>query len=145
MKPSTDGSDPRTDGPDGVDVLRRTLLTLLPGLTLSGVAQAQDAARMQPDAYKVVLENERVRVLEFNSRPGMGVCGSGVHSHPAHLTIALSPAKVRVKDGGADFVAENQLGDVFWSEAQVHETENIAGHNIRALIVELKAAPAGKA
>ena len=130
---------------DDVDALRRSLLALLPGLALAGAAQAQDAAKMQPDAYKVVLENDHVRVLEFNSRPGMGVCGSGVHSHPAHLTVALSPARVRVKDSGKDFVAENQIGDVFWSEAQVHETENISGKNVRALIIELKAAPAAKA
>ena len=130
---------------DDVDAWRRSLLALLPGLALAGAAQAQDAAKMQPDAYKVVLENDHVRVLEFNSRPGMGVCGSGVHSHPAHLTVALSPARVRVKDSGKDFVAENQIGDVFWSEAQVHETENIGGKNVRALIIELKAAPAAKA
>jgi len=130
---------------DDVDALRRGLLALLPGLALAGGAQAQDAVKMQPDAYKVVLENDHVRVLEFNSRPGMGVCGSGVHSHPAHLTVALSPAKVRVKDSGKDFVAENQVGDVFWSEAQVHETENIGGKNVRALIIELKTPPAAKA
>jgi hypothetical protein len=146
MNPTAD--QPRSehdDDRDGVDTLRRTLLALLPGLALTGAAQAQDAVKMQPDAYNVVLENDRVRVLEFNSRPGMGVCGVGVHSHPAHLTVALSPAKVRVKDGGKEFVGENQLGDVFWSEAQVHETENISGHNVRALIVELKAPPLAKA
>jgi hypothetical protein len=146
MNPADFASPSRNeDDSDGADVLRRSLLALLPGLFLSGVANAQDAAMIQPEAYKVVLENDRIRVLEFNSRPGMGVCGSGVHSHPAHLTVALSPAKVRVKDSGKEFVAENGLGDVFWSEAQVHETENIAGHDVRALIVELKSAPATKA
>jgi len=139
MKTTTDSVLPE-DNPHhaGVDALRRSLLALVPGVAFAGVAQAQDAAKMQPDAYKVVLENDHVRVLEFNSRPGTGVCGVGMHSHPAHLTIALGPAKVRIKDGGKEFVGENQLGDVFWSEAQVHETENISGHNVRALIVELK-------
>jgi hypothetical protein len=129
----------------GFDNLRRSLLALVPGLAFVGAAQAQDAARVQPHAYKVVFENDTVRVLEFNSRPGMGVCGSGVHSHPAHLTVALSPAKVRVKEGGKEFVGENVIGDVFWSNAQVHETENIGGKDLRALIIEVKTPGAGAA
>lgn len=127
------------------DDARRALLALLPGLALADLAQAQDATKMQPMAYRVVAENDRMRVLEFNSRPGMGLCGSGVHSHPAHLSIALSPAKVRVKQDGKQFDAENKLGDVFFSEAETHETENITGKNVRALIVELKPQAKAKA
>ncbi|MGE5089897.1 MAG: hypothetical protein ACM3QY_12275 [Candidatus Levyibacteriota bacterium] len=127
-----------------IDELRRGLLAALPALLLADEAGAQDAARVQPRAYKVVLENDRVRVLEFNSRPGMGVCGQGMHSHPPHLTVALGPAKVRVRlPDGREFTGVNKLGDAFWSEAETHETENITGHNIRALIVELK--PTAKA
>jgi hypothetical protein len=62
-----------------------------------------------------------------------------MHSHPAHLTVALSPAKARVKlPDGKVILAENKLGDVFWSEAETHEVENISGSNVRALIIELK-------
>lgn len=130
---------------DGVDGLRRALLALLPALCLADSARAQDAAKMQPRSYRIVLENEKVRVLEFNSRPGLGVCGTGTHSHPAHLTVALSPAKARVKlPDGKEFVAENTLGDIFWSEAETHEVENISGKDVRALIIELKPATTGK-
>lgn len=122
-----------------IDELRRALGALLPALALAPGASAQDAPQVQPRAYRVALENEHVRVLEFNSRPGMGVCGSGMHSHPAHLTVALSPAKVRVTlPDGRTVLAENELGDVFWSEAETHEVENLSGRNVRALIVELK-------
>lgn len=129
----------------GVNELRRSVLAALPLVLLADSVDAQDAAQVQPHAYRVVLENDRVRVLEFNSRPGMGICGNGVHSHPAHLNVALSPAnaKIRLPDGRT-IVAENRLGDVWWSEAETHEVENISGHNVRALIVELKPA-AGKA
>jgi hypothetical protein len=118
---------------------RRALLGA--GLALAAVraASGQDAARVQPRSYRVVLENDSVRVLEFISRPGTGVCGEGVHSHPAHLTVAMTPAKVRVRQAGKVFIAENKPGDVFWSEAETHETENLSGHNVRALIIELKA------
>jgi len=107
-------------------------------------AMGQDAARIQPGSYKVVTDNTRVRVLEYSSRPGMGVCGQGMHSHPAHLTILLTPAKVRVKKGDKTIAVEQKEGTVFWSEAETHEVENISGHNTRLLIVELKG-PGGPA
>ncbi|HTR76597.1 MAG TPA: hypothetical protein VMH39_00740 [Gemmatimonadaceae bacterium] len=120
---------------------RRAMLeaiALFAGMDL-GKALAQDAVRSQPGAYRVVLENERVRVLEFRARPGMELCGVGKHSHPAHLTIALTEAKVRVTlADGTKVVATSKAGDVFWSEAETHTTENIGGGEARALIVELK-------
>jgi hypothetical protein len=127
-----------TDDRD-IDAMRRALLIAVPGMLIADTAGAQDAARVQARAYRVVLENDRLRVVEFNSKPGMGICGTGMHSHPPHLTVALSPARVRVKlPNGKVFEPENKLGDVFWAEAETHETENLTGHNVRALIIELK-------
>lgn len=127
---------------DDIDELRRAILAALPLLALGAPAQAQDAARVQPRAYRIVLDTDKLRVLEYNSKPGMGVCGNGVHSHPPHLTVALSPATARVRlPDGKSVVAENRLGDVWWSEAETHEVENISGRDVRALIIELKQAP----
>lgn len=124
---------------DDVNDLRRALAALLPALALAPTAHAQDATKAQPASYRVAFENDKLRVLEFNSRPGMAVCGNGMHSHPAHLTVALTPAKVRVKlPDGRTVLAENKAGDVFWSEPETHEVENITGRDMRALIVELK-------
>lgn len=122
------------------------LLSVVPAYLgfLSAPGAAQDAARMQPESYRVVFENASVRVLEYNARPGMGVCGSGLHSHPAHLTILLSRAQVRIKENGRSFIGTNQTGDVFWSEPVTHETENIGYANVRSLIVELKAPVHGR-
>lgn len=136
---TSDATPPEAADPAGER--RRMLLALVPALLIAGEAHAQDAVQMQPGAYRVALENDRVRVLEMHSRPTLGVCGVGMHSHPAHLTVALSVAKVRVKlPDGKTFVVENQIGDVFWSEAETHETENITGKDVRALIIELKPA-----
>ncbi|THD62873.1 hypothetical protein [Phenylobacterium sp.] len=104
----------------------------------SSSALSQDAAKVQPASYRVALDNDSVRVLEFTGRPGMSVCGSGLHSHPAHLTVVLTAAKVKVTQNGKTFIAENKPGDVFWSEAVTHETENVGGAPVRSLIVELK-------
>jgi len=124
---------------------RRHLLALLPGLLLASAAEAQDAAKVQPQAYRVALDNDQMRVLDFVSRPGMGVCGSGIHSHPAHLTVALTDCRVRVKENGKEFVADSKLGDMFWSPAVTHETENLGGKDVRSLIVELKSPPPARA
>jgi hypothetical protein len=125
---------------DHIDELRRTLLYTLPLVALATDAIAQDATKVQPQSYRIAFENDKVRVLEFNSRPGMGVCGNGMHSHPAHLTVLLSNAAVRVTapDGKVEQHADMRLGEVFWSEAETHVVENISGNNIRSLILELK-------
>ena len=97
----------------------------------SSEAVAQDAARTQPEAFRVAFENEKTRVLEFVSRPRTEVCGVGKHSHPAHLTVALSDARVRVTlPDGKKIVATNKPGDVFWSEAETHVVENIGTRDI---------------
>jgi hypothetical protein len=111
---------------------------------LGAAAYAQDAAKVQPGSYRVVLENRSVRVLEYSALPGMGVCGSGVHSHPAHLTVLLTPARVKITQGGKTFIANSPMGDVFWSEAVTHETENVGGANVRSLIIELKQPARGR-
>lgn len=118
---------------------RRQVLALLAGFGVSAEALAQDAARVNPNSYRVLFENERIRVLEYLSRPGRGVCGQGVHSHPAHLTVALTAARVRVRlADGRTIVATNEAGDVLWEEAATHATENIGGTDVRAYIVEIK-------
>ena len=126
---------------DAVCEARRLFTALLPALAVAPAA-AQDAAKVQPAAYRVVLENDKLRVLEFNSRPGMGICGEGLHSHPARLTVALSDkAKAQIRDAdGKVRTSERNLGDVWWAEAVTHEVENISGRQVRALIIELKKA-----
>jgi beta-alanine degradation protein BauB len=124
---------------------RRALVAVLATLGVSRGVLAQDAAAVQPRAYRVAFENDKLRVLEFNSRPGMGVCGIGMHSHPAHLTVVMSDTKARVKlPDGKSFIGDKKFGDVFWSEAETHDVENITGKNTRALLVELKGSVGGK-
>jgi hypothetical protein len=118
------------------------LLAALAGLAAqakSGTVAAQDAVKVMPRAYRVALENEQVRVLEFTGRPGMGVCGDGMHSHPAHLTVVLSDFKtLSTTPDGTTHRFERKQGDVFWSEAETHQVENTAAGNSRVLIIELK-------
>jgi beta-alanine degradation protein BauB len=120
---------------------RKMLLAALGGLAPLGIppALAQDPARTMPGAYRVAFENDRIRVLDFVGRPGMGICGEGMHSHPAHLTVVLSDwdGMTSTPDTGAKPL-QRRLGDVFWSEAEMHKVENTGRANSRVLIIELK-------
>ena len=125
----------------GIQSSRRELLTMLGLVGLVGSADviAQDAATVNPRSYRVILENESVRVLEYRSMPGLGVCGQGKHSHPAHLTIGMSEGKVKVTTEDGKLIAVDQKnGVVFWEPAVTHSVENISGHPMRAYLVELK-------
>jgi len=123
--------------------LRRKLMiaglgTLALQLDASNTA-AQDPAKVMPRAYRIALENDRVRVLEFTGRPGMGICGEGMHSHPAHLTVVLSDWEGRVSTRGSpERDGSRKAGDVFWSEAETHKVENTGKTTSRVLIIELK-------
>ncbi len=100
---------------------------------------AQDAAKAAAQNYKVVLENDRARVLEYTSKPHEGVCGVGMHSHPAHLTIVLGPAKVKVTlPDGTTRESESKRESVFWNEAGTHSVENVGTTNSRSLHVIIK-------
>ena len=102
-------------------------------------ASAQDPAKVMPRAFRVAFENDKVRVLEFTGRPGLGVCGEGMHSHPAHLTVVLTDMQVRAStpDGPASG-RSRKAGDVFWSEAETHKVENAGKTISRSLHIELK-------
>jgi hypothetical protein len=116
----------------------RNLVFGLAAVVTASTLSAQDPAKVQPRSYRVLLENPEVRVLEYSSVPGMGVCGAGVHSHPRALNILLTPARVRVTAKGKTFVATNKEGDVWYTPPVTHEAENISGHGVRSVMVEFK-------
>jgi hypothetical protein len=117
---------------------RRQAFALLAAFGVAEEALAQNATTANPRSYRVVLENERVRVIEYKSRPGLGVCGEGVHSHPAHLAIALTPAKIKVKQDGKTSYGEVPAGEVMYFDAEVHSAENVGGAGTRFYLVEMK-------
>jgi hypothetical protein len=118
---------------------RRQLIALLAGFGVSADALAQDATKVNRRSYRVVFENDQVRVIEYVSRPGLGICGQGVHSHPDHLTVLLTDAKAKVTlPDGKTMFGQNKAGDVFWDPASTHTVENVGGSGTRAYLVEMK-------
>jgi hypothetical protein len=118
---------------------RREILALLTALGVGRDALAQDAVTADPRSFRVVLENDRVRVLEYRSGPGLGVCGRGMHYHPDRVTVSLTGAKVRITNpDGRTVVRDIPPGHVSFAPAETHATENIGGAGARTYIVELK-------
>jgi hypothetical protein len=56
-------------------------------------ARAQDPVKTSPQYYKVLIDNEEVRVLEYHLKPGEN---KPMHSHPRGFVYALSDAKLRI-------------------------------------------------
>ena len=89
-----------------------------------------------PRGHRILLENDRVRVLEVRIKPGES---SGMHSHPKCVVYQLSPARVRFTlPDGTSRIADSKVGDVIWSEGGWHEVENVGTTDDLGIIVELK-------
>jgi len=113
-------------------------VVLLLGL-FNSVLTGQDSARVAPKNVKILLENNRVRVLEVRIKPGEKI---PMHSHPAHVTYALSNAKGQyTSQDGTSAIGEAKTDDVFWSEPVTHSSVNVGNTEIHAIVVELKDPP----
>ena len=119
---------------------RRQLVALLAAFGVAPEAvEAQDAARVDPRNYRVVFENKKVRVLDYASQPGSGVCGVGKHWHPDHVTVQMTPVKVKVTDAASKTqILDVPAGAIFFEPAVTHTTENVGGSGAHAYIMEIK-------
>ena len=126
---------------DAPTMSRREVLALglAVGVPLATATAAEPARTVGGSTRRVVLENDRVRVLEFVSTPPSEVCGAGRHWHPAHLTVFLTSGRVRVRrPDGTEALSERKAGEALWFPAAEHEVENAGDSELRSLIVEVK-------
>ncbi len=97
-----------------------------------------DPTSTDPDKYKVIFENERVRVLEYRDEPGQA---TQPHQHPDSLMYTLSSFDRRlVAASGESRDVTLVAGEVRWLDAQTHSGENIGQTPTHVLFVELKEA-----
>ena len=116
-----------------------TMSVLLASLALVVVpktAMAQDMVKVAPNTTKVLLENDRVRVLEVRQKPGEK---GAMHSHPASLICPLSTSKAKfTSPDGKTTESELKAGEVTWREAETHAVENVGTTDSQVLVIELK-------
>jgi quercetin dioxygenase-like cupin family protein len=110
------------------------------GLLAGAAASAQDAAKVDAKHYKVVFENDQVRVLRITYGPHeKGI----MHSHPAGVVVFLNDTKGKfTMPGGKTQEVSAKAGTVQWSEPTTHQPENIGDKEFEVIQVELKAKPA---
>lgn len=94
-----------------------------------------DPAITNPDHYKVVFENDVVRVLEYTDQPGDETTP---HEHPDSLMYTLSSFRPRLVSGDMQRDVELEAGTVGWLPAQQHHGVNIGQTPTHAIFVEVK-------
>ncbi len=108
---------------------------------LPAVAQEVDALTASPENFRLLLENDRVRVLEYTLLPGKR---DRRHTHPRRVAHILSGGTLRVHfSDGRHLDFEEKTGTSEWSDpSPLHDPENIGTTPIRILLVDVKNGPA---
>jgi quercetin dioxygenase-like cupin family protein len=97
---------------------------------------SQDAVKVAPDIYKVLLENDAVRVLEIRMKPG---AKSEMHSHPRSVAIPLSDQRVKFTfPNGKSEDVNLKRGQAIWLDPISHTAENTGTEDADGVVVELK-------
>lgn len=114
-------------------------LSVLALVFVTKAAMAQDVIDVAPEQFKVLLENENVRVLEFKMKPGDK---QEIHTHPATVHIELTPTKVKITTpDGKVMESGGKQGEALWVGPVKHTVENVGDNEIHGYIVELKNMP----
>lgn len=102
-------------------------------------AAAQDPVKVASGSYKLVSENERVRVLRVTLAPGST---TAAHSHPPHVAVTLAGGMGRIstpdgKSTDLDLRAEQAV----MTPPGVHTISNTAKTAMDVIVIELKGTP----
>ncbi|MFQ5659148.1 MAG: hypothetical protein ACE5GZ_01895 [Gammaproteobacteria bacterium] len=96
-----------------------------------------DPVAVSPDKYRVLLENEYVRVVEYRVNPGEH---DNWHTHPAKVSYVVSGGTLKITTGeGKSFVVEEESASTRWFGAVGrHFGENVGDTTVRIVFVEIK-------
>jgi quercetin dioxygenase-like cupin family protein len=100
------------------------------------MSQNDDAVKVAPDSYKVVLENDQVRVLEVRIKQG---AKSEMHSHPRSVAICLNDQRLKFTfPNGKSEDTNLKRGQTVWLDGISHSVENTGPEDVSSVVVELK-------
>jgi hypothetical protein len=95
-----------------------------------------DPVETNPDHYRVIFENDRVRVLDYRDTPGVRTTP---HEHPDSVMYTLSSFSRRLySETGDTRDVEISSGTTAWLPAQRHAGHNIGDSDTHVIFVELK-------
>lgn len=120
-------------------VLRVCFLALLLPVTAFAQEVAIDALTASPANFRLLLENDEVRVLEYSLQPG---ARDQPHTHPPKVSYVVAGGSLKITTGdGKSFVAQEQPGAASWmGTVGWHYVENIGETTVRVVLVEVKRA-----
>jgi len=101
-----------------------------------GKTERRDPAVVAADAYKPLMENNRVRVLDVRLEPGQE---APMHDHPDHVLYVFTDCtfKITLPDGSG-YELPLKAGQVLWGSAEAHAAKNIGTGEAHTLAIELK-------
>lgn len=100
-----------------------------------------DPISTDPAHYRVLWENEFVRVLEYTDTPGVQTTP---HRHPNSVMVTLSAFDRRLAAGDREVDVSLPAGQAVWLPAQRHSGHNTGTSPTHAIFVELKGDAAGQ-
>ena len=114
----------------------RNCLLLIAVLCLPVVAAAQDPVKVDSKHYKVLFDNDQVRVLKIHYGPHEK---SVMHEHPDAVAVFLtdSNSKFNLPDGTST-PSNGKAGEARFTPAGKHLPENVGGKPFDVVLVELK-------
>lgn len=96
----------------------------------------RDAVTVAPHMYKVITENDRVRVLDVRSAPGVT---TEMHSHPAQVAIAIADSQFNfTTPDGQTMQAQLSAGQAMYLPPIEHATQVTGTAESHVILVELK-------
>jgi len=101
-------------------------------------APSQDVVKVAGDSHRVIFENEHVRVLAVDIKPGQV---APMHSHPDSVSYYLTDGKLKITLPDGKTIDRNpKAGSASWSDAVTHEAQNTGTAEFQAVQIELKPA-----
>jgi hypothetical protein len=94
-----------------------------------------DPVESNPQLYRTMFENDRVRVLEYRDNPGDSTTP---HRHPDSVMVTVSSFRRLLRADGREVEVELDAGAARWLDAQEHSGHNIGETPTHVIFVELK-------
>jgi hypothetical protein len=95
-----------------------------------------DPVKLDSKHYKVVINNDQVRVLRANYGPHEK---SVMHEHPASVAVFMRDGHVKFTlPDGTSQDTNSKAHDATWADAGKHLPENVGDEPIEVIVIELK-------
>jgi quercetin dioxygenase-like cupin family protein len=106
-------------------------------LTISSTIYAQDFVKAAAQGTtKVLLENDRVRVVLIETTPGET---TPWHSHPDYILYTLTDGKLESTEKGKPATVLNfKAGEALYMPAVTHMAKNVGTNTVKLVLTELK-------